>query len=133
MRKKEDIVKFLSDFDEIEIIYLFGSRAFSIDSAIKADTSKDWDIGIVTKNTLPESKATWLKLELQPKLCTVLGTDDVDLVVVNHAKSIELARAIIFDGQCLLDRHKDRDSFERRILHEYEDHKAALLRNGFSE
>ena len=83
--------------------------------------------------------STWVEytrvlgFELQAKLSSFLKTDAVDFVVMNGIKSIELAHAIIADGECLVDRHFDRDSFERHIQHEYQDHKMALHRNGFKE
>ena len=125
----QKIIDIIEPCQKVQLFYLFGSRA------AKAEVSPgaDWDFACYFDKELSVVEAQFLGFELQAKLSSFLKTDAVDFVVMNGIKSIELAHAIIADGECLVDRHFDRDSFERHIQHEYQDHKMALHRNGFKE
>lgn len=123
------VIDYLKTIPAIQIVYLFGSRAHKSVDEQKNMKSADWDFGIVVDKTLDAKAALWLGIDVQPRISALLKTDAVDVVVVNHTKSIELARAIVLDGEVLLDKHENSEEFERHIRHEYEDHKAALRRN----
>lgn len=125
----KEIITFIESYPEVEIFYLFGSRV----SETAVPPGADWDFACLFDRGLSIVDAQFLGFELQAKLSSLLKTDAVDFVVLNGIRSIELAHAVVTDGVCLIDRHFDRDTFERHIRHEYEDHKMALRRNGFQE
>ncbi|WP_292487423.1 nucleotidyltransferase domain-containing protein [Methanohalobium sp.] len=83
----EEIVTKLHDFfkhqSDVELAYLFGSAATSTRGKIS-----DIDIGVYLSTELTKKQRNYRKLELISKLCTVLHTNDVDLVIINDASPV---------------------------------------------
>lgn len=129
MSNYENIINLIESYSKVELFYLFGSRA----TEKEVPPGADWDFACPFSRDLSLVDAQFLGFEIQAKLSGLLKTDAVDLVVLNGIRSVELAHAIVSDGERLIDRHIDSDRFERHIRHEYEDHKSALRRNGFVE
>ncbi len=103
--KKEDIV----------LVYLFGSMAEN-----KTHKFSDVDVAIYVENIKKEKEFNY-QLELIGELITCLGSDDVDLVIMNFAQPTLVHRILHFG---LLLKCSD-EGFRRRYLiksyKEYED------------
>ena len=115
-------------FDEYPAIrraYLFGSVAEGT-----AGPASDLDIAIVGPKGTDRLTLTNLGFELFARLSAVFSSDKIDVVVLNATDSSELRHAIIEDGRVIYDRGDDLEAFERQIRHEYEDHRATLVRLG---
>jgi predicted nucleotidyltransferase len=125
----EGIQSLVDGDPRIVIAYLFGSRATSEGDSV---SNADWDFAFLLEPDIEEVDRELFKYRLQAALSSQLRTDRVDVVLLNASRSIELAHAVVSDGVCFLDRHPDREAFERRIRHEYQDHCSALERNGFA-
>lgn len=79
----------------IAALYLFGSYAKG-----KIKPLSDVDIAVLLKKAVPSGKYWDLKIGLISKLTPILGTDEVDFVVLNEAP-YELAYNIFKEGKIL--------------------------------
>jgi predicted nucleotidyltransferase len=96
----------------IELVYLFGSRALDI-----AGPLSDYDIAIYFSAT-PDHH---VKYSLGHQMATVVGTDRIDIVVLNRAP-IELKYAVITTGTIIYETSKAvRVDFEGLTLGLYGD------------
>jgi predicted nucleotidyltransferase len=122
----EKQIKKLKDFfsDEmkepsVELAYLFGSQAAGTQGPIS-----DYDIAVLFSQA-PHSKVTY---GLAHQLAQLLMTDQVDLVVLNHAP-IELRYAVIVTGTVIYEVNKAaRVEFEASTLSRYGDYLPILRR-----
>jgi uncharacterized protein len=107
----------LTDFPEIELVYLFGSR---VSGAI--GPLSDYDIAIVENAAAPYQ----LQARFQFELTRLLNTDKVDVILLKTAP-IELAYKVIVEGRLLFkkDIHTHVE-FEARILSLYFDYLPVL-------
>lgn len=100
----------------INCLYLFGSRA---KGAVKP--LSDIDIGVILNKNVSRSKATDFKLELLSKAAEILGTDEIDLIVLNEAPP-DLTFNILRDGKILFCRsRKDFFDFREAAISNYLD------------
>ena len=120
-------IELLASYGEVETVYLFGSIADGT-----ATPQSDFDIGVRCKSGLSKEELYNLQFELAGKLCLVLKTDKVDLIVLGATSNSELRYNIIHDGIVCFDRSRDRIAYETRIAHEYEDHIICLRRHGLT-
>lgn len=95
---KERLPKLIEEFRQdknIAVFYLFGSYATE-----KVKPLSDVDIAVLLRNNVSPKKYWDLKMELLSKAMPVLGTDEVDFVVLNEAP-YELAYNILKEGRVL--------------------------------
>jgi predicted nucleotidyltransferase len=104
--------------------YLFGSRA-----AGTANSRSDWDIAVYLNDELPEGNPVWHKFRIEDALARALGTDAVEVVLLNRLDDPVLSFEIISKGILLRDGEPDaRASFESRALGRYQDWQYVLNR-----
>jgi predicted nucleotidyltransferase len=101
---------------DIAAIYLFGSRAGS-----HPGPRSDVDLAVVLRDGLDDT-ARWRKrLDLTADACRRLGTDAVDLVVLEDAPTV-LGHRVLARGVLLADREpRRRTQVAERIMRQYLD------------
>lgn len=107
---------------EIGVAYVFGSRARGT-----AGLASDYDFAIYADER-DRKKLADLALAVRGELSQALGTDAIDLVVLNTAASPELKYTIIREGEVLMERESYRVRIEPNILNEYFDFRDMLRR-----
>jgi predicted nucleotidyltransferase len=107
---------------DVAAVYLFGSRA-----GPRAGPRSDVDLAVVLHPRL-DAAARWRKrLDLMVDACRRLGTDAVDLVVLEDAPSL-LGHRVLAGGVLLVERDpRRRTQVAERVLREYLD--TAYLRD----
>lgn len=109
-------------YAEVKLAYLFGSRA-------RGDTGplSDYDFAVYFGG-LSSVEAFNLKLALLNDLSRTLGTDTIDLVVLDGIDAPELGYQIVSDGKLLVDREPYKVIVEPRLMNAYFDFKAVRSR-----
>lgn len=106
------------DRDGVVAAMLIGSQARAA-----AGPLSDVDIGVWHERDLQGADRLQLQLQLSAEACRALGTDEVDVVMLNRASPLLRHRAIR-DSRRLVERDpKSRVRFEARALLEYLDTK----------
>jgi len=108
----------LKEDKEILLAYLFGSQADGT-----AGPQSDYDIALLVRQP-----SLALQARLAHEIGIILGTDRVDVVLLNRAP-VELAYAVIAQGQLLYQRSvAERVEFEAKVLSLYADYLPILRR-----
>jgi len=111
------IAAYLKTKDEILLVYLFGSRA-----AGKVGKRSDWDIGVLLSEPFPKH----FGYALASELAALLGTDRVDLVVLNDAP-IPLRYNVVSMGTLLFEKSRSiKVEFEADTMSRYFDYLPVL-------
>jgi len=109
-------------YPEIKLVYFFGSRAVG-----KPGPLSDYDFAIYLDST-DKKKMLNIKLSLHHLLGRALKTDKMDIVIFNLTGQPELKYNIINEGKIIYEIEPYRLSLEPRVLNEYFDFRAGLLR-----
>lgn len=112
---------------EVKLVYFFGSQITG-----KSGPLSDYDFAVYldTKDT---KKMFDIKCDLQDKISRTLKSDKVDIVVINLTKSPELKYNIIKEGSLIFEREPFKVLIEPRILNEYFDFHALLVKHGLTK
>lgn len=106
---------------EVELLYLFGSGA-----AGRLSQISDLDFALLLNRRFPEIKYFDYRLSLMEKFSRILGTEKVDVVLLNQASPL-LAYEVISSGKLLYERNRsDRIDYECKVLAVYFDFKYYL-------
>jgi len=109
----------------INALYLFGSYARD-----KIKPLSDIDIAVLLRNSQAKKDYWDIKLGLLNKAMAILGTDEIDFVLLNEAP-YELGYNILKEGRILFCRdEKERQEFQEKIVMDYLD-TLALREEGF--
>lgn len=103
---------FLEAEPSVRFAYVFGSRANDT-----AGPLSDLDVAVYLS---PDLDYFTHRLRLLEKLNRLLGTDAIDLVILNEAPLL-LSHRIVRDGYIIKDHREVRVRFEARTLNEYLD------------
>jgi predicted nucleotidyltransferase len=115
---KEKLPDIVSNLKEIHLVYLFGSQVEG-----RLGPMSDYDVGVLIDRTEDERQ---VHARLTHELARALGTDQVDVVLLNRAP-IELAYAIIAQGRMLYQRDvATRVEYEAQVLSRYGDYLPVL-------
>jgi len=109
-------------YSEIKLVYFFGSRA-----AGKPGPLSDYDFAVYLDSE-DKKRILDIKLSLYHLLSRALKTDKIDVVIFNLTRQPELKYNIINEGKIIYEIEPYRLSLEPRILNEYFDFHAGLLR-----
>ncbi|MBA7555625.1 hypothetical protein ES705_48301 [subsurface metagenome] len=102
--------------DEVRVVYLFGSRARGTVSNFS-----DIDIGVLLNEGFVKESVYGYRADLTAELISLLRTDKVDLVVLNHAPPL-LAHRVVRDGIVLHCKDEsERIAFEVKMLNRFLD------------
>lgn len=126
MKRKEIAEKLLPVFQkhpEIKLVYLFGSRVKA-----KCGPLSDYDFALYLEEK-DKKKIFEIKLQLLSEIGQILGSDKIDLVILNTVEAPELKYNIIKEGKLIFEREPYKILVEPRILNEYFDFHLLLVRN----
>ncbi|MEK7125409.1 MAG: nucleotidyltransferase domain-containing protein [Patescibacteria group bacterium] len=112
----------LAKYPAVKLAYLFGSRARN-----EAGPLSDYDFAVYAEER-DLYKLSDLRFSLMADLSRLVGSDAVDVVMLNTADSPELKYHIIADGQLIYEEEPYRVLIEPRIMSEYFDLKDFLQR-----
>ncbi|MBU3942862.1 nucleotidyltransferase domain-containing protein [Patescibacteria group bacterium] len=128
--EKEIIEKLINKFrpyPKIKLVYLFGSRATG-----KIGPMSDYDFAVYLDEK-DSKKRFEIRLELISKVCGILKTDDVDLVILNDIKSPLLKYNIICGGKVILEKKPFKVLLEPQVLSEFFDFDHSLKINNLTK
>ena len=115
-----DINKIKSIFESflaVKSAYIFGSRV-----AGKAVKNSDYDFAVLFGDGTSKEDRFDLKLKLMAKLSSALGTDAVDVVILNDLSSLFFKYIIIKEGKLMYQKSElEAAEFESRTLGLYFD------------
>lgn len=109
--------------DEVKVAYFFGSQA-----ANEAGPMSDFDFAVFLGTKDPKT-IYGIKFALMDELGRLLGTDKIDVVVLDTAMQPELKYRIIKDGILLKEVEPYRVELEPRIMNEYFDFRIMTARH----
>lgn len=120
--KKEHLLPLLNEFfraeEDVELAYLFGSVAEG-----KAGELSDIDIGVYLADTVTKAQRGLMRIELISGLTALLGSDRVDLLVLNDTPPV-LSFEIIRPNVLVFERDSSlKVDVEQRIMSVYLDWK----------
>ena len=123
MQKFKDIFE---SHPEVKLAYLFGSR-------VSGETGplSDFDFAVYLDER-DAIKIFEIKVALMDEICRLLGTDKIDIVVLDRAENPELKFSVIKNGRIILDREPYRLIVEPKIMNEYFDFRTMLLRHNLT-
>lgn len=113
--KTKDVLSVFQLYPQVKLVYFFGSRAKGKESALS-----DYDFAVYLDEK-DSKKRFQIKLNLMAKLSQKIGTDNVDVVVLNDTQSPELKYSIIKEGKLICDEEPYKLFVEPRIFNEYFD------------
>ncbi|MDP8262794.1 MAG: nucleotidyltransferase domain-containing protein [Candidatus Ancaeobacter aquaticus] len=103
---------------EIELAYLFGSKAKGTDTALS-----DTDIALLLKNT---PHLFDYKLELLREIKQILNSDTIDLVILNNAPPLLRYQAVCFGTMIHCKNDLTPFHYKAKVINEYLDIKPML-------
>lgn len=121
------ITKVLNSYPEVALGYLFGSRASGNTGPLS-----DYDIAVYLDES-DSQKRGQIRLKLITELSKALGSDNVDLVVLNNIDQPALKYNIITTGQLLVEREPFQLLVEPPIYNEYFDFQSSLKRHNLTK
>lgn len=111
---KDKAAKYFSTRAQVRFVYLFGSQA-------KNNTGKlsDIDIAVYLDEELNDDERFALRLELINKVCEIVKTDKIDLIILNGSPLL-LSFNVVHDGLILYSKDEiKRVQFEAKIMSLY--------------
>lgn len=114
-------------FPQIALAYLFGSRA-----AGRAGPLSDFDIALYLDEKNPRKRFA-LRLTFIAALSKALKTEAIDVVIINDTAGPEFKYQIVSTGELIFEREPFKVIVEPRILNEYFDFHASLVRFGLTK
>lgn len=116
--KKEKLVNFFKEREKVILVYIFGSQIKG-----KPSPLSDIDIAIFLDEKLSKSERFDLRLYLIAKVCNILGSREVDLIVLNDVPP-RLYFNVLKNGQILYSRDElKRIRSEVKVMSQYLDQK----------
>jgi uncharacterized protein len=125
--KIKDLLSIFQRYPQVKLVYFFGSRAKGKESALS-----DYDFAVYLDEKDPKSRFD-TRLDLMAKLSRSIGTDGVDVVVLNDTESPELKYSIVTEGMLLYEEEPYKLFIEPRILNEYFDFIYGLRKYGLTK
>lgn len=114
-------------YPEIKLVYLFGSQAKG-----GVGPLSDYDFAVYFDEKDPK-KMFDIKLELMDQLGRILGTDGVDVIILNLSEMPEFKFNIIKEGRLIYEEEPFRVIVEPKIMNEYFDFRMLLSRYGLTK
>jgi predicted nucleotidyltransferase len=106
--------KVVAEFAEISLVYLFGSQVTD-----NVGPLSDIDLGILVDHSV---LSTELQIRLAHEFASALGTDQIDIVLLNRTP-VELAFSVIAQGELLYERSlAEKVEYEATVMSRYYDY-----------
>ena len=118
----QDVIKLFQSQKAIVLAYFFGSR-----STNSFNKFSDYDFAILLKG-LNKKKAYQIKFQLEDRISRILGTDKIDVLILNTIDQPELMYNVIYSGQLIHEVEPYRIIFEPQVLNKYFDFRNQLLK-----
>jgi predicted nucleotidyltransferase len=122
----KSVYRVFESHPEVKLVYLFGSTARG-----NRGPMSDYDFAIFLDKK-DKKEIVRIQFQLMDELSRFLGTDKVDVVVLDSSKSPELKYNILQEGKLIFEREPFRVIVEPRILNEYFDFHLSLKRYGLT-
>ena len=119
----EELRRIFASYPQIKLVYLFGSAARQ-DMGPMSDF--DFAVFLGSRDT---TEAARIRFQLMGDLSRILGTDNVDVIILDTVKSPELKYNVIREGELIFEKEPFRVIFEPSILNEYFDFSAMLRKH----
>lgn len=113
--QKKSLSTLFKRFPEIQLVYLFGSRARG--DAVQA-SDHDFAIYVDPKK---KKRAFDILLELSAKIGSILKSDNYDVVIINLTNNIIMKNNIVNQGVVIYEKPGVRLDLELAIVGEYRD------------
>ena len=124
---RERLSDVFASLPEVKLAYFFGSRSRGQDGPL---CDYDFAVYVDEQNALTIHD---IRLSLMERIGQVVGSNRVDVVMLNTAVSPELKYHAIATGILLFEREPFKVLVEPRVLNEYFDHRDLLRRNGLTQ
>lgn len=123
----EAIRQLFNNFPVVKLAYLFGSQ-------VKGNTGplSDYDFALYLDEKRKKQRFN-KRLELMGELSKLLGTDKIDVLILNDTESPELKYQIITEGKLIHEKEPFKVLIEPNILNEYFDFYATLKKYGLTK
>ena len=125
--QKDKIRHILEQYPQVKLGYLFDSQATG-----KTGPLSDYDFAVYLEERNAQKRFD-LRLQLMNALSKELGTDNVDVLVLNDIKSPEVKYSVIKDGILLYEQEPYKLLLLPRILNEYFDFMYGLRKYGLTK
>ena len=122
----KSVLQIFESHPEVKLAYLFGSTARG-----NRGPMSDYDFAVFL-NEKDKREIARIRFQLMDELSRALGTDKVDIVMLDSAVSPELKYNILQEGKLIFEREPFRVLVEPRILNEYFDFNLLLRRHGLT-
>ena len=126
-KELKDLITIFKKYAEIKVVYFFGSKALHTDGPLS-----DYDFAVFFESR-DRKRMFDIKLELFDQLSRYLGTDNIDIVILNITESPELKYQIIKDGYVIYEEQPYKILIEPKILNEYFDFHYMLSKYGLTK
>jgi predicted nucleotidyltransferase len=123
---KKSVLRIFELHPEVKLVYLFGSMARGYQGPMS-----DYDFAVFLGEK-DKSKIARIRFQLMDELSRALGTDKIDVVMLDSAEAPELKYNILQEGKLIFEREPFRVLVEPRILNEYFDFHLMLRRHGLT-
>jgi predicted nucleotidyltransferase len=120
---RESLSDVFASFVEVKLAYFFGSRSQGTEGPL---SDYDFAVYVDERDAL---RAHDIRVRLMERICQVVRSDRVDVVMLNTTVSPELKYHAIATGILLLEREPFKVLVEPRLLNEYFDHQTLLRLN----
>ena len=124
---REKLNKVFQSYPQIKLVYLFGSQAKG-----EVGPLSDYDFAVYFDEKDPKNMFD-IKLKLMDQLSRVLGTDEVEIAILNLSEMPEFKFNVIKEGDLICEEEPFRAMVEPKILNEYFDFKLLLDRYGLTK
>lgn len=126
-KELKKLISIFKLYPKIKLVYLFGSQATN-----KVGPLSDYDFAVYLDEKSVQKRFD-IRLKLISDICTVLKTDNVDVVILNDTQAPELKYNIIKDGKLIFEKEPFKILLEPRILNEFFDFRETLRRNNLTK
>jgi len=123
----EKLLPIFQLYPQVKLVYFFGSRAKG-----NAGSLSDYDFAVYLDEKNKKQRF-YIKLSVMAALSRQLGTDAVDVVVLNDTESPELKYSIVREGKLIYQQEPYKVSLEPRIFNEYFDFMYGLRKYGLTK
>lgn len=111
---------------EVKLVYLFGSTARDDRGPLS-----DYDFAVFLGEK-DKKEIARIRFQLMDEISRALGTNRVDVVILDSAESPELRYNILQEGKLIFEKEPYRVLVEPKILNEYFDFHLTLKRHGLT-
>jgi predicted nucleotidyltransferase len=127
VKTRESLSDVFASFPEVKLAYFFGSRSRGTEGPL---SDYDFAVYVDERDAL---RAHDIRVRLMERICQAVGSDRVDVVMLNTALSPELKYHAIATGILLFEREPFKVLVEPRLLNEYFDHHMLLRLNHLTQ